>query len=108
MQQEERPIQLAGRALGRERHICGLFNSRDEEQQVLRSFIIEGFERGEKAVHIVDVERCHDHVARLRESGIDVEQAVAREQLDVRRWQETYLRADRFDQDAMLAQSKSC
>jgi MEDS: MEthanogen/methylotroph, DcmR Sensory domain len=99
----ERSVQFAGRLLGRERHICAFFNSIDEEHRVLRSFIKEGFDREEKAVHIVDPEQRHDHVERLRDAGIDVERAVGRGQLDVRPWQKAYLREDRFDQDAMLA-----
>jgi len=99
----ERPVQFAGRTLGRERHICALFNSVDEEHRVLRSFIKEGFDHKEKAVHIVDPEQRQDHLARLREAGVDVDGALARGQLEVRPWQEAYLRGDRFDQDAMLA-----
>jgi hypothetical protein len=34
---------------------------------------------------------------------INVEQAIASGQLEVRPWQEAYLRGDRFEQDAMLA-----
>jgi hypothetical protein len=96
-------IEFAGGVLGRERHICALFNSVEEEHRVLRSFITEGFERGEKAVHIVDPEQCDDHLARLRDAGIDVERALERGQLELRRWQDAYLRGDHFDQDAMLA-----
>jgi MEDS: MEthanogen/methylotroph, DcmR Sensory domain len=89
--------------LGRDRHICAFFNGIDEEQRVLRPFIREGFDRQEKAVHIVDPEQRRDYLERLREAGIDVEPAIERGQLDVRAWQEAYLRGDRFDQDAMLA-----
>ena len=101
--QQKRPVQFAGGTLGRERHICALFNSVDEEHRVLRSFFTEGLDRGEKAVHVVGPEQRHHHVARLREAGIDVEQAVARGQLDVLAWTDAYLRGNRFDQDAMLA-----
>ena len=100
---QERPVQFAGGTLGRERHICAFFNSPGEEHRVLRSFITEGFDRGERAVHIVDPERRPDHVERLRDAGIDVEQAVARGQLDLRVWKDAYLRGDHFDQDAMIA-----
>ena len=100
---QERPVQFAGGTLGRERHICAFFNSVDEEHRVLRTFITDGFDRGERALHIVDPERRPDHVARLREAGIDVDRAVARGQLDVRAWQDAYLREDHFDQDAMIA-----
>jgi hypothetical protein len=69
---------------------------------VLRSFIKEGFERGEKAFHIVDPELREDHLKRLAEAGIDVDQAMATGQLELRRWQDAYLRDDHFDQEGML------
>jgi len=103
MRTPEHSVQFAGRPLGRERHICAFFNSIDEEHRVLRTFIREGIDRGEKAFHIVDPELREVHLKRLAEAGIDVEQAVGRRQLEVRPWQDAYLREDRFDQDAMLA-----
>src|SRR4029077_19855526 len=62
----------------------------------------EGFERGEKAFHIVDPELREDHLKRLAEAGIDVDRAMATGQLELRRWQDAYLRDDHFDQDGML------
>src|SRR5688572_4269531 len=50
----EPPIHLAGTALGKHRHVCAFFHSREEEYQVLLPFICEGFARGEKAFHIID------------------------------------------------------
>jgi hypothetical protein len=99
----DRSVQFAGGALGRHRHICAFFNSVDEEHRVLGSFIKEGFERGEKALHIVDPELREDHLKRLAEAGVSVERAVGSGQLEVRPWQDAYLRGSRFDQDAMLA-----
>ena len=99
----EHSVQFAGRPLGRERHICAFFNSIDEQDRVLRSFIKEGFDRGEKAFHIVDPRLRDEHLMRLGEAGIDVEGAIGSGQLQVRVWQECQFRGDRFDQDAMLA-----
>lgn len=96
-------LEFAGGALGRHRHICAFFNSVDEEHRVLRSFIKDGLERGDKAFHIVDPELQEDHLKRLTGAGINVQQAMDTRQLEVRRWQEAYLRGDRFDQNAMLA-----
>ncbi len=96
-------VQCAGVSLGQHRHICAFFNGVEEQHRVLRSFIKEGFERGDKAVHLVDPELREDHLRWLAEAGIDVEQAVGTGQLDLRRWQDAQLRGDRFDQDAMLA-----
>ena len=96
-------VQCARGNLGQHRHICAFFNSLDAEHRVLRSFIKEGFDRGDKAFHIVDPELQGEHLKRLAEAGIDVEQAMGTGQLELRRWQDAYLRGDRFDQDAMLA-----
>jgi hypothetical protein len=96
-------VQFAGGALGRQRHICAFFNSIDEEHRVLRSFFKDGFDRGEKATHIVDPAKREEHLKRLAEAGIDVQHAMDTGQLDLRPWGQAYLRGDRFDQDAMLA-----
>jgi len=103
MKTQEHCVQFAGCALGRQRHICAFFNGIDEEHRVLRSFIKEGFDRGEKAFHIVDPDLREEHLKRLGEAGVNVQQAMDTGQLEVRRFQDAYLRADRFDQDAMLA-----
>ena len=96
-------VQFAGGHLGGHRHICAFFNNIDEEHRVLRSFFKDGFERGERATHIVGPEKREEHLKRLAEAGINVQQAMETGQLELRPWRETYLRGDRFDQDAALA-----
>ncbi len=96
-------VQFAGGNLGGHRHICAFFNNIDEEHRVLRSFFKDGFDRGEKATHIVDPEQREEHLKRLAEAGINVHQAMSTGQLELRLWRETYLRGDRFDQDAAVA-----
>jgi hypothetical protein len=96
-------MQCAGGSLGRHRHICAFFNNIDEEHRVLRSFIKDGFDRGEKTAHIVDPEKREEHLKWLGEAGVDVQQAMAAGRLEVLPWFNTYVRDDRFDLDAMLA-----
>jgi MEDS: MEthanogen/methylotroph, DcmR Sensory domain len=103
MDTNDHSVQFAGGTLGRHRHICAFFNSIDEQHRVLRSFIKEGLDRGEKALHFVDPALREQHLKRLAEAGIDVEQTMGSGQLEVRGWQDAQLRGDRFDQDAMLA-----
>src|SRR5882762_11031670 len=103
MATQSHPIHFPAGSLGGQRHICAFFNSSDDEHRVLGSFIKEGFDRGDKAFHIVDPEVQGEHLKRLVEAGIDAEQAIGTGQLELRRWQDAYLRDDRFDQDAMLA-----
>jgi len=103
MTNTDHSVQFAGGALGRHRHICAFFNGIDEEHRVLRSFIKDGLDHGEKAFHVVDPEMRDDHIKRLADAGIDVQGRMDTGQLEVRPWQDAYLRGDRFDQDAMLA-----
>ena len=97
------PIEFAGGALGRDRHVCAFFATRDEEYRVLTPFIAEGIERGDNAYHIVDPVLRDDHRRRLTESGVGVAEAEQSGQLEIKAWQDAYLRDGRFDQDRMLA-----
>jgi MEDS: MEthanogen/methylotroph, DcmR Sensory domain len=96
-------VQFAGGMLGRHRHICAFFNSIDEEHRVLRSFIKDGFERGDKTFHLVNPELRAEHLKQLAEAGINVQEGMDTGQLEVRHWQDAPLRGNRFDQDAWLA-----
>lgn len=95
-------VRLAGAALDRSRHVCAFFHSKDEEYRVLLPFILEGLEQGDRAFHIVDPEHREQHLQRLREAGVAVEEAQTRGQLEVRRWQDAYLQDGHFDQQRML------
>lgn len=97
------PISLAGSHLGEVRHVCAFFNNADEEYRVLLPFIKDGFECGDKAVHVVNPDQRHDHLRRLAAVGIDPAAAEQSGQLEVRINNEAYLREGRFDKDRMLA-----
>jgi hypothetical protein len=97
------PVRLAGTALGRSRHVCAFFNSKDEEYRVLLPFIKEGLEHGEKGFHIVKDSHRPEHRRRLQQAGIAVEPAERTRQLEIRRWEDAYLRDGRFDQNRMLS-----
>ncbi|HET9530730.1 MAG TPA: MEDS domain-containing protein [Blastocatellia bacterium] len=99
----EQPIRFAGSELGAYRHICAFFHSTDEEYRVLLPFIKEGFERGEKAFHIVDPKLRQEHIGRLRSVGIDVDEAEKSGQFELRNWEDAYLREGHFDQNMMLS-----
>ena len=99
----DQPIRFAGSVLSAQRHICAFFHSSDEEYRVLQPFIKEGFERGEKAFHIVDPELRDEHLRRLESASIDVDASEQSGQFELRNWADAYLRDGHFDQDKMLA-----
>ena len=103
MVENTRTVNLARATVNCSCHVCAFFHSRDEEYRVLMPFITEGFDHGDRAFHIVDPDHRSDHMARLREGGIDTKPAEARGQLTVLRWEDAYLRNGHFDQNAMLA-----
>jgi hypothetical protein len=96
------PIHFASSQLGEARHVCAFFNSDDEEYRVLLPFIKDGFECGDKAIHVVNPDQHHDHLKRLAEVGIDPTAAQQSGQFELRTNTEIYLRDGRFDQDRML------
>jgi hypothetical protein len=101
--ESEKPIRFAGSVLQAQRHVCAFFNSADEEDRVMLPYIKDGFERGEKAFHIVDPALRADHLRRLESAGIDVTTTQKSGQFELRDWSEAYLRDGHFDQDRMLA-----
>jgi hypothetical protein len=96
-------VRLAGTVLGRHRHACAFFASKDEEYRVLLPFITDGFREGHKAFHIVDPAHRPEHLRRLEQAGVPVAQAEGKGQLEVRPWAEAYLRDGHFDQHRMLS-----
>jgi len=96
------PLSLASHELGAPRHACAFFETDDDEYRVLMPFIREGFDGGDKAVHVVNPEQREEHLQRLAGAGIETAAALARGQLDLRANTDTYLRSGRFDQDRML------
>jgi hypothetical protein len=96
------PLRIAPNALAQNRHICAFFNGPDEHYGVLRSFITEGFDCGDRAFHLVDPDRREEHLRRLADAGIDVEGAMHSGQLEVHAWQDGPLHGDRFDLDIWL------
>ena len=103
MNRSSRRVNLAGRDIGCSCHACAFFHTEEQFYKVLLPFIREGFDVGDRAVHIVDPAKRERHVQTLAAAGIDAEGSLDRRQLEVRRWEEAYLREGHFDQDAMLA-----
>jgi len=102
MKTDAAPIPFAGSQLGAVRHVCAFFNSDEEKYRVLLPFIKDGFDCGDKAVHVVNPDQRHDHLQRLAAVGIDTTAAQKRGQLELRTNTEAYIRDGRFDQNRML------
>src|SRR5260370_20593419 len=95
----QHPVELAGVNLAGQNDVCACFNAMDEEHRVLRSFYQGGFDRGEKATHIVDSENREAYLKRLTDAGMNVKELMHTGRLEVLPWTDMYVRDRRFDQD---------
>lgn len=77
-------------------HACAFVTGPDEERAVIDPFLMDGMQRREKAVYIVDPAHRDAHEARLGAS------APAGDLLEVLTWNEAHLKGGRFDQDRMM------
>ena len=102
MNPSSRTVKLAGREIGCSCHACAFFHTDDQFYKVMLPFIQEGFAAGDRAVHIVDAAKREKHVKTLSAAGIDAKGTLDTKQLEVRRWEEAYLRDGHFDQNRML------
>jgi MEDS: MEthanogen/methylotroph, DcmR Sensory domain len=101
---DDSSLQIELNALERgNRHICAFFNGMEQHYRVLQPFIKDGFDRGDRAYHLVDPKRREDHLKRLEDAGIDVEEVTASGQLEVHPWEDGPLNGETFDQDTWLA-----
>jgi len=67
-EKNEQPIRFAGSDLGPKSHICGFFRNPEEYRLLLR-FIKDGFDRGEKAFHVVNSQLRENHAQRLKSAA---------------------------------------
>jgi len=103
MATNERSVEVAGVDLAGQNHVCAFFNTMEEEHRVLGSFYEGGFDRGEKATHIVESGKREAYLKRLTDAGVNVQELMDAGRLEVLPWTDMYVRDHRFDQDAMLA-----
>jgi len=87
---------LAGTAFGEHFHACAFVTGTAEEEELIDPFLLNGMERGHKAVYIVDPRTREQHEQRL------AAQACASDLLEVTTWNEAHLKGGSFDQQRMM------
>jgi signal transduction histidine kinase len=84
-------------------HLCFLYESEDEKQSTLVTFVREGLARHERCLLIGSPDDHAEIVGTLVAAGLPVVRAVERGALVLATQDETYGRTGRFDPDDMLA-----
>ncbi|MDB4915437.1 MAG: sensory transduction histidine kinase [Gemmatimonadetes bacterium] len=97
------PVHLGGCTMKERYHVCAFFDSTKQEDATMLPFLREGLEQGERGFCIVDPEGINEYEERLSGAGVPVAEHKASAQLEIRPWNDAYLREGHFDQDAMLS-----
>ncbi|MCW3042727.1 MAG: protein kinase family protein [Actinobacteria bacterium] len=93
---------IPGLSVQRGDHICALYRSSQQRDEVMLPFLCEGLRTGDKCISIVDSSEPLQLLADPG-NGIDVERHVGSGQLEVRSSSEAYLQSGRFSPHALLA-----
>lgn len=88
-------------------HACAFFDSADDEYRVLLPFTRQCLACGEQCVNFLDPAHAQERLDRLEQDTGKADDAVASGQLQLRTWQESTLRGQCFDQQAMLGLIRS-
>jgi hypothetical protein len=82
-------------------HVCAFYPSMAQRDEILIPYLSEGLEVGDKCIAVVDSSGPESVLAALG-AEVDLAPCLSRQQLDVQRSEETYLRGGGFSTEAML------
>jgi len=88
-------------------HLCSFYESKEEQFQIAFPFILEGLAKNEKCLYIADDNSVDEIKAGLLLHGIDVEECLKTDQLNIMTANESYLKHGRFILDDMILQIDS-
>lgn len=84
-------------------HFCHIYNTAEEWEAAVGTFLITGLRQGEKCYYVMDTHTADQVRAILHEQGVDVADTEASGQLDILHETDTYTRDGYFDPDRMIA-----
>lgn len=93
---EKSTVSVCGETLSAPLHICGFFDSKSEQYEVILPFIKEGLDRNDKVINILESEQHREHCKHLACSGISITENLANGQLEVLASENTYIEDGNF------------
>lgn len=77
-------------------HICGFFDSREQQYEVIIPYIMEGLAANDKVINILESDRHSEHCKCLANNGISIAQKMASGQLEILASENTYIKDGMF------------
>lgn len=92
---------VCGETLSAPMHICGFFDSREQQYEVIIPYILEGLETNDKVINILEGNRHSEHCRCLTENGISIAEKLSSGQLEVMASENSYIKDGEFAADKM-------
>ncbi|MBZ4035382.1 MEDS domain-containing protein [Flavobacterium sp. 17A] len=87
---------VCGESLLTPMHICGFFDSKEQQYEVIVPYILEGLQANDKVINILEGNRHGEHCRCLAENGISIAEKLATGQLEVLASENTYIKDGKF------------
>ncbi len=98
---KQTPFSVCGESLSAPMHICGFFDSREQQYEVIIPYILEGLEANDKVVNILEGNRHSEHCRCLADNGISIAQKLSSGQLEVLASENSYIKDGEFAAEKM-------
>ncbi|SHL34666.1 MEDS domain-containing protein [Flavobacterium chilense] len=98
---KQTPFSVCGESLSAPMHICGFFDSREKQYEVIIPYILEGLEANDKVVNILEGNRHSEHCRCLADNGISIAQKLSSGQLEVLASENSYIKDGEFAAEKM-------
>ncbi|MEN2489343.1 MEDS domain-containing protein [Flavobacterium sp. B11] len=95
------PFSVCGELLSAPMHICGFFDSREQQYEVIIPYILEGLEANDKVINILEGNRHGEHCRCLADNGISIAEKLSSGQLEVMASENSYIKDGEFAADKM-------
>ncbi|MEN2412206.1 MEDS domain-containing protein [Flavobacterium mesophilum] len=92
---------VCGESLSAPMHICGFFDSKEQQYEVIVPYIMEGLEANDKVINILEGSHHGEHCRCLADNGISISEKLASGQLEVLASENTYIKDGKFVAEKM-------
>lgn len=98
---------VCGETMPAPMHICGFFDSKEQQYEVILPYIMEGLEGNDKVINILEGSRHGEHCRCLAENGISITEKLVSGQLEVLASENTYIKDAEFAAEKMYKMLES-
>lgn len=92
---------VCGESLSAPMHICGFFDSKEQQYEVIIPYILEGLEKNEKVINILEGNRHSEHCRCLTNNGVSITEKLSSGQFEVLASENTYIKDGTFAAEKM-------